>query len=189
MPTRGRGGAYKPKTVKPKRWAVLGLALLVVASMGMVACDEPPPTAPITIVNVNTNTNTNNIGVPATVKPGDKTSDQPIDRVGVHQFGETCPAGSGPATWTQGGPPILHRGCKADITCTPEDAAGVPVSAAVHGPAPDMFGITGGPAGTNAVQETNRFNVTVAAGSTPGTATFLCVVKGIASPIWGLPIQ
>lgn len=185
---RSRGGAYKPKTVKPKRWQ-WGAVLLVVATLGLTACEDPPPVAPTNIIITNVNTNNNNIGTPATVKPGDKTSDQPIDSVDISQYGETCPAGSGPATWTQGGAPIVHRGCKADITCTPKDAARVPVSVAVHGPAPDLFGLVSGPSDTKAVQESNRFNVTVSAGTTVGVIRFLCVVKGIASPEWSLPVQ
>jgi len=94
----------------------------------------------------------------------------PIDHVKVTQFGESC--------GEQGR--NITVGCQKFLTCTPFFADGTLVPPAVHGPAPQFFGVI---EGANFVQVTTpdeQFNRDVK-GLFPGIVAFECVVKGVSS--------
>jgi hypothetical protein len=152
---------------------------------GLAACypQASGPTAPSSINISNTNTNIQGGGGPG----ASPSPSAVIARVKVVQFGEECPTGKGPATWTQGGSPIVHVGCKAPITCTPKDAAGNDIPATIHGPAPDSFGLVAGGDAVTVTSPSEPFNRDVL-GKAPGIATFACTVKGVASGTWDLPV-
>lgn len=155
------------------------LGALLIAAL-TYACT---PTGP-TIVNTNTNTSTNNNGQSGpNASPSPGTGSGSIASVKVVQFGETCPAGKA----VSGEDRSLRVGCTKHLTCTPFLTDGSPAPPAVHGLAPDFFGLTAGGTSATAAQQDEAFNID-AKGIAPGIASFRCTVKGVSSLTFDLTV-
>lgn len=100
-----------------------------------------------------------------------------VAAVVVSKFGEDCPDGVSPTN----NPTTVRVACTARVTCTPKLADGSDAPPAVHGPAPDFFGVVSGAQYFSTVSEENAFNLQMRALG-PGVASIGCTVKGTASP-------
>ncbi len=172
-------GRYAASLAVP--FVLAGVALMGTALV--VAC-APPPTAPdITIVQSQTNTQTQGNGGGPTASPSPGSGSGAITLVKVVQFGETCPAGKS----VSGEDRSVRVGCVKHLTCTPFLSDGSPAPPAVHGPAPEFFGLIAGGTSATASQQDEAFNID-AKGIAPGIASFRCNVKGVSSLTFDLTV-
>jgi hypothetical protein len=147
------------------RTGVAGTGFVLLCLMSSGCLDLPGDST--TII---TNTATNNQSPTGPTPTGSPSPSGVIDHVKVTQFGQSCGEGERNIT----------VGCTKFITCTPFFADGTLVPPAIHGSAPDFFGVT---EGANFVQVTTpdeQFNRDVK-GLFPGIVKFECVVKGVSS--------
>lgn len=157
-------------------------ALAAAALLCLSSCNPIPPTEPTPISIDITNNNTNNNGNPTTGAsplPGGGV----IASVKTTQFGETCPQGTAPS----GEDRSVRVGCTKHLTCTPFLSDGTPAGPAVHGPAPEFFGIISGGQFATASQQDEPFNLD-AKGIAPGIASYRCTVKGVSSLTFDLTV-
>jgi hypothetical protein len=158
-------------------------ALVCAAAVASLACQQPLPTGgDINISNVNTNSNQQGQGGGPSASPSPGAGGS-ITLVKVVQFGETCPQGTSPS----GEDRSVRVGCTKHLTCTPFLSDGSPAPVAVHGPAPEFFGLTAGGTSATAAQQDEAFNID-AKGIAPGIASFRCTVKGVSSLTFDLTV-
>lgn len=160
----------------------LAIGALLVAALSF-GCQQPLPTGgDVTIVNNNSNQNNNGQGGPS-ASPSPGTGNGVIASVKVVQFGEACPTGKTPS----GEDRSVRVGCSKHLTCTPFLSDGSPAPPAVHGPAPEFFGLIAGGTSASASQQDEPFNLD-AKGIAPGIASFRCNVKGVSSLTFDLTV-
>lgn len=162
------------------RWLFLAPVLLV------FGCGEDPvvPTPVAQPVTVIVNVNQNQGGGGSTDPSNPSTN--VVSTVGVAEFGENCPAGSGKKP-AEDLPRQVRVGCVSDVTCNPRGQDGkVIFNEAVTGPA-SFRQIGGTGAGEFAVSESNSFNGTVV-GKASGVVVLQCTVKGVTSDPWSMEV-
>jgi len=154
-----------------KQFAALVLAA---AALALAACGD-------TIIGGDVNNII--VGGPSGVASPSPAPGGLIATVKVVQFGENCPAGTQPSGQAR----QVRAGCEKALTCTPFLADGSPAPAAVHGPAPDFFGVIAGASYVSVTIPGESFNRD-ARGLAPGIASFSCTVKGVRSEQFDLQV-
>lgn len=159
-----------------KTWIQMGALLIAALAFACTNITTGPTTA-----TGGSSTQTQGGGGPqASPSP---TASGSIALVKVVQFGETCPQGVS----VSGEDRSVRVGCTKHLTCTPFLSDGSPAPPAVHGPAPEFFGLIAGGTSASAAQQDEAFNLD-AKGIAPGIASFRCSVKGVSSLTFDLTV-